>query len=167
MEGDTLHLAGADLIHGTPIIDVKPYLPYADTPPPSAAVRAPEWVLEGGLPKVDVEITEAACAGLHEACAADSSSCTATMRFFAGRPEDAQSALTQLLQADPRSVYRRQRCENQPYTVVLDGLKATCRFHGDNQVVVEMVAIADGDEGTHDADGGRGAPGGEIFVKAS
>ena len=29
--GDTLHLTGADLIDGTPVLDVKPYLPYSDT----------------------------------------------------------------------------------------------------------------------------------------
>ena len=46
VEGDTLHLLGADLIDGTPILDVKPYIPYADSPsaaPGSACVRAPAW----------------------------------------------------------------------------------------------------------------------------
>jgi tRNA-Thr(GGU) m(6)t(6)A37 methyltransferase TsaA len=31
--GVTLHLAGADLLDGTPVIDIKPYLPYADALP--------------------------------------------------------------------------------------------------------------------------------------
>jgi tRNA-Thr(GGU) m(6)t(6)A37 methyltransferase TsaA len=29
IEGGTLHLLGADLIDGTPVLDIKPYLPYA------------------------------------------------------------------------------------------------------------------------------------------
>ena len=29
-EGPLLRVSGADLLHGTPILDIKPYLPYAD-----------------------------------------------------------------------------------------------------------------------------------------
>ena len=32
-----LHVAGADLLDGTPIWDIKPYLPYADCVPDAAA----------------------------------------------------------------------------------------------------------------------------------
>ena len=38
-----LHLRGGDLIDGTPILDVKPYLPYADAPP-AAETRCPDYV---------------------------------------------------------------------------------------------------------------------------
>lgn len=31
--GDVLHVSGADLMDGTPIFDIKPYLPYADAHP--------------------------------------------------------------------------------------------------------------------------------------
>ena len=34
----------------------------------------------------------------------------------------------ELLAADPRSVYRKQKCQDQSYRVTLDGLEATCRF---------------------------------------
>ncbi len=33
IEGATLHLLGADLMDGTPIFDIKPYIPYADCHP--------------------------------------------------------------------------------------------------------------------------------------
>ncbi len=33
IEGATLHLLGADLMDGTPILDIKPYVPYADCHP--------------------------------------------------------------------------------------------------------------------------------------
>ncbi len=32
-DGPVLHVAGADLVDGTPIFDIKPYLPYADAHP--------------------------------------------------------------------------------------------------------------------------------------
>ena len=36
-QGPVLHVAGADLLDGTPIWDIKPYLPYADCVPDAAA----------------------------------------------------------------------------------------------------------------------------------
>jgi hypothetical protein len=32
-EGTVIHVAGADLMDGTPILDVKPYIPYCDAHP--------------------------------------------------------------------------------------------------------------------------------------
>ena len=32
-EGSVLHISGADLVDGTPILDIKPYLPYCDSVP--------------------------------------------------------------------------------------------------------------------------------------
>lgn len=41
-EGPTLRIAGADLMDGTPIFDVKPYLPYADCHPEALSGFAPD-----------------------------------------------------------------------------------------------------------------------------
>ncbi|HNW43114.1 MAG TPA: tRNA (N6-threonylcarbamoyladenosine(37)-N6)-methyltransferase TrmO [Elusimicrobiales bacterium] len=41
VEGDTLYLSGLDLINGTPIVDIKPFLPFCD---------AAEGALSGWLP---------------------------------------------------------------------------------------------------------------------
>ncbi len=35
-EGPVLHVAGADLMDGSPIYDIKPYLPYSDSHPEAA-----------------------------------------------------------------------------------------------------------------------------------
>ena len=35
-QGPLLHVSGADLVDGTPILDIKPYLPYADCRPGAA-----------------------------------------------------------------------------------------------------------------------------------
>lgn len=37
IEGRTLHLRGVDLLDGTPVLDIKPYVPYADAFPHAAA----------------------------------------------------------------------------------------------------------------------------------
>lgn len=40
-EGPTLHVSGADLMDGTPIYDIKPYVPYADCRPEATEGFAP------------------------------------------------------------------------------------------------------------------------------
>lgn len=40
-EGPLLHVAGADLLDGTPIFDIKPYLPYTDSHPDARSGFAP------------------------------------------------------------------------------------------------------------------------------
>lgn len=37
IEGRTLHLRGVDLLNGTPVLDIKPYIPYADAFPEARA----------------------------------------------------------------------------------------------------------------------------------
>jgi tRNA-Thr(GGU) m(6)t(6)A37 methyltransferase TsaA len=37
IEGRTLHLRGVDLLDGTPVLDIKPYIPYADAFPEARA----------------------------------------------------------------------------------------------------------------------------------
>lgn len=37
VEGKTLHLRGVDLLDGTPVLDIKPYVPYADAFPHAKA----------------------------------------------------------------------------------------------------------------------------------
>jgi tRNA-Thr(GGU) m(6)t(6)A37 methyltransferase TsaA len=63
--GTTLVVAGADMVDGTPIYDIKPYIPYADSHPGSAAgfVDRSSWkelqviVPEGiELPQAAIEI---------------------------------------------------------------------------------------------------------------
>lgn len=40
--GPVLHVAGADLMDGTPILDIKPYLPYTDSHPDARSGFAPQ-----------------------------------------------------------------------------------------------------------------------------
>ncbi len=47
-QGPVLHVAGADLVDGTPILDIKPYIPYADCHPEAVGGFAGD-APEGGL----------------------------------------------------------------------------------------------------------------------
>jgi tRNA-Thr(GGU) m(6)t(6)A37 methyltransferase TsaA len=42
VEGHTLHVKGVDMVDGSPVLDLKPYVPYADNVPGNAGWLAPE-----------------------------------------------------------------------------------------------------------------------------
>ncbi len=80
-EGPVLHVAGADLMDGTPIYDVKPYLPYADCRPEAVggfAAEAPEARLAVSVPD----------------------------ELIRKVPEDRRDALIHVLALDPRPSYQ-------------------------------------------------------------
>ncbi|KAB2639717.1 MAG: tRNA (N6-threonylcarbamoyladenosine(37)-N6)-methyltransferase TrmO [Verrucomicrobia bacterium] len=74
-----LRLGGLDLIDGTPIFDVKPYLPYAESPPDASAGFASE-----APPRLQVSVHEDA------------------QEAFERLPERAQAVLREALALDPR-----------------------------------------------------------------
>ncbi len=45
ISGRTLHIEGHDMLDGTPVLDIKPYIPYADMIPDASS----GWVAESGL----------------------------------------------------------------------------------------------------------------------
>lgn len=80
--GTVLHVAGADLMDGTPIFDIKPYIPYADCHPDATeGFTAPgqDYLLEVDIPQ----------------------------HLLARIPEDRREALKGVLAQDPRPSYQR------------------------------------------------------------
>jgi len=86
VEGDTLYLSGIDLIDGTPILDIKPYLPFSD----AAADPLSGWVPANDFPELKVELSPRAA---REIAAADPS----------GKQELA-GLITATLRHDPRNM---------------------------------------------------------------
>ena len=81
-DGPVLRVSGADLMDGTPIFDIKPYVPYADAHPDAlGGFTAGEW--ERSLA---VEIPSALAAHF---------------------PAEKLAALTGVLAQDPRPAYQR------------------------------------------------------------
>ena len=58
IEGPTLHLSGIDLVDGTPILDIKPYVPESDSAPEATA----GWLKNLPFPALKVAFTDRALA---------------------------------------------------------------------------------------------------------
>lgn len=56
VKGATIHLAGIDLVDGTPILDIKPYIPEWDSVPHAGA----GWTAEAPFPSLSVSFSPAA-----------------------------------------------------------------------------------------------------------
>jgi tRNA-Thr(GGU) m(6)t(6)A37 methyltransferase TsaA len=83
VEGGTLYLSGIDLIDGTPILDVKPYLLFSDSAPAPQA----GWVPDHAFPELEVEVSARAARDL-ERCAGAA---------------DLRALITDVLRHDPRN----------------------------------------------------------------
>lgn len=72
--GPVIRVSGADLVDGTPIFDIKPYVPYSDALPDAAAgfTETPWEPLRVQLPeKLPAKATPEWCAALQETLAQD------------------------------------------------------------------------------------------------
>lgn len=112
-KGTTLLVAGADLMDGTPIYDIKPYIPYADCRPDAA----------GGF--------------------ATDSGKTLSVRFASGQeekiPEEKRNALRGVLANDPRPRY--QDDPERLYNMSFAGMKVCFRVEGQTLTVTEIEKL--------------------------
>ncbi len=109
-QGPLLHVAGADLMDGTPILDIKPYLPYTDCHPEATAGFTSNLPSERRL---QVDIPE-----------------VVSRRFSPSQLK----ALTELLAADPRPRYHDDPLRT--YVMVYAGQVIRFRILGNMAVVV-------------------------------
>ena len=110
--GPVLVVAGADLMDGTPIYDVKPYLPYADCKPDAVGGFAAQ-------PKGADLTVECPPAMLDRV------------------PEDKRAALLAVLAQDPRPQY--QDDPERVYGMAFAGLEVKFRVAGERLTVTEIV----------------------------
>ena len=109
-EGPVLKVAGADLMDGTPIYDVKPYVPYADSRPEAAEGFAP-----APAPALKVEFAPG------------------TLEQVA---EEKRPALMGVLAQDPRPRY--QRDPERVYGMSFSGMEVGFTVEGDVLTVREV-----------------------------
>jgi len=82
-----LHISGIDLVDGTPVVDIKPYVPYVDHVPEASNEFA------SGVPKVlFVKLSAQAEADCE--------------KFSHEHPVDIRALVTQVLQQDPKPPYQ-------------------------------------------------------------
>ncbi len=99
VEASTIYFSGVDLVDGTPILDLKPYLPSADSIPDALS----GWTSTRAERQIQVVFTDRARDDL-KARVAD-------------RAPRFESAIRELLELDPRPVFYRGTNENpNPYT---------------------------------------------------
>jgi tRNA-Thr(GGU) m(6)t(6)A37 methyltransferase TsaA len=91
--GIELHLSGIDLMDGTPVLDIKPYLPYVDR-----VEGATEGWAEGDIPRYSVEFTPEALEALAAARVAARAAAHPRLREL----------VTQMLEWDPRPTSQRR-----------------------------------------------------------
>ena len=115
-EGSVLLVSGADLMDGTPIYDIKPYLPYADCKPEASGGFAPQ---RGKTLAVDFPA-----------------------ELLSRVPEDKRDALTGVLAQDPRPHY--QSDPQRIYGMAFAGLEVRFRVADGAVYVVEVTEKRDG-----------------------
>lgn len=109
-----LTVRGADLLDGTPIIDIKPYLPYVDSHPEASggfALQEKEGSLEVRFPEELIQII----------------------------PQSKQEALKAVLKQDPRPQY--QNDPERVYGLEFAGFNIRFRVAGNILEVVEVKSI--------------------------
>lgn len=115
IEGRCVWITGHDLLDGTPILDIKPYLPYVEALPDASC---PAWALrENDLKMGDVTFSEAALEQLGCLCAGSEGSQT---------PDEVRQAMEQLLGWDIRNLKQRQAADPASvYILRYAGLQAS------------------------------------------
>lgn len=110
--GPVIHVAGADLLDGTPIYDIKPYLPYADCKPDAV----------GGFAAAPKEAT------LRVSCPES---------LLENVPEDRRAALLAVLAQDPRPSY--QNDPERVYGMGFAGCNVRFRVERDVLTVLDIL----------------------------
>ena len=113
-EGPVLTVAGADLMDGTPILDIKPYIPYADCQMEATGGftdTAGEFLLKVEFPPELLSMV----------------------------PEDRREALIGVLRHDPRPSYQRK--PERVYGMEFAGWNIRFRVEGDILLVVDCEKV--------------------------
>lgn len=153
-----LFVSGIDILDGTPILDIKPYIPQYDSPNPSISQNIQKtdqsidseinetktqpigWVEGSIVSDVSVDFTPKSLTQLTKFHPLDNENkCNHCLNYLSGF-EEAKNAITNLLRADPRSVYRRTKCVDRLYYFTIDSIHITSWFDIETNVV-EVIKI--------------------------
>ncbi len=118
-------------MNGTPIIDIKPYIPAYDSQP---VAITPSWIIEAPRPRLNqVVFTEKALDQLKQLLP--------KLKFY-DTLEHACQAIQEVLIQDPRSVYLKENWDEwqqTTYGFCIDILNVLAQFHPDKTVTVTEV----------------------------
>lgn len=119
-----LHISDHDLIEGTPILDIKPYLPFADSVPEASL----GWAESAPTERADVVFSPEATAQL----------ATLPVEEY----PDVRALIEDVVSYDPRPSFRRGRDEERIYGANLYDLNVRFRFvNDDSKIRVEVISV--------------------------
>jgi len=95
-----LNLSGIDLVDGTPILDIKPYVPYADSLPDAQA----GYASDAPIADMPVQFTDEALTQIS---------------MQRKKHPELQTFIAQVLAQDPRPAYKKNKTTRQEYGVTL------------------------------------------------
>ncbi len=119
----TLHIKGLDLIEGTPVIDIKPYLPYVDSIPDAHggfAHLAPEQRLQVSF----------------------SDKANQQVDLFEKKHPQLRQLISDILQYDPRPVYVRKLANKKQFGFFLYDLDVKVKVLDKGMVQVSDVVFS-------------------------
>lgn len=119
-DGYYLDLEGVDLVNGTPIIDIKPYVPYSDAIPNAIAGYAQDCPK-----KTDVVFSAAATQTLSH---------HPEHHYF-------HRVIEQVLAQDPRPAYKKDHVDDREYAVHLFDFNVKFRIDGGKILVTTIEAF--------------------------
>ncbi len=114
-----LNISELDLLDGTPIVDIKPYLPFADSLPHASSDFAPT----APVGNVEVEFSELAQQQVK----------AAEVRY-----PQLQTLIEQVLLQDPRPAYKRAKNDDKIYAICLYDLNIRWQVNNDIIQVLEL-----------------------------
>lgn len=122
--GTILRVSGVDLVDQTPIVDIKPYIPYADCVKEATA----EITQKASIPSLPVTYSQVAAAQL---------------KVHASHYPDLAELVENILAQDPRPAYRHSLSHDpRIYKVALYNLDVCWRVEGGGVVVTEIAQVS-------------------------
>lgn len=119
-DAPVLRVTGADMVDGTPVYDIKPYLPFCDSHPDAGS----GWIEDAAWEPLAVEVPPAELAKV---------------------PEDLRAGLVQMLRQDPRPAYTRTGRDEREFWVPFGTLAVRFLVEGGRLDVTRIVEL-DGDQ---------------------
>lgn len=119
----TLLISGIDLLDGTPILDIKPYLPYSD------ALADAQGGFADAAPETNMTVEFSAAA--EQFC-----------RQQSAYPK-LQQLIEKVLKQDPRPPYKKQRESEQTYGMTLYNFNIKWTVNGEHNYVTEIIKLSE------------------------
>ena len=146
-DGGYLEVVGADLVDGTPILDLKPYIPFSDAPSSGTSTGfVPGWVTSAcGPPEKDYFACSSVswAPNVRESLRAFWISRGGFKASLYDNPDEFLGLVEQVLFRDIRSTHQRSKktncddvCRTGKWRVVLDGISIRYDISTTNDVVI-------------------------------